>query len=222
MVCVPLASVTVAVATLVPDAKPAAAFLASSGEMEASILASLSLPTSAIHPRAVGAQRARLEDLPLVLAVLAELHGLAFGGEIDARQLVGIEGEQALVAQIVEALIEAGLDEAEDGVDVRVVRQLGVGAGAVGGIVADQELVRSCRLSCVTVTSSVGCVRPYGARSVALSSMVLSAVTEVRAETSDWRHPDRPPALSGCTSRHLPLARLSSTTSPLAFWILIS
>ena len=45
MVCVPLESVTVAVATLVPDAKPAAAFLASSGEMEASILASLSLLT---------------------------------------------------------------------------------------------------------------------------------------------------------------------------------
>ena len=79
--------------------------------MVRSILASLSLSTRPFDRRAVGAQRPRLQDLPFVLGVLAELDRLALGLQFDARQLVLIEGEQALVAQIVGPLVEAGLDE---------------------------------------------------------------------------------------------------------------
>ena len=68
------------------------------------------LADQAIDGGAIGAQGTRLDDLPLVLAVLAEFDGGTLGGEFDARELVGIEGEQALVAQVVGALIEAGLD----------------------------------------------------------------------------------------------------------------
>ena len=58
---------------------------------------------------AVGAQRARLDDLPFVLRVLAELDGLALGLQFHARQLVLVESQQALVAQVVRPLVEAGL-----------------------------------------------------------------------------------------------------------------
>ncbi len=56
--------------------------------------------------RAVGAQRLRLDDLPLIL-VAAELDVLLLGDQLDAAELVLVEGEQALVAQIVERLVEA-------------------------------------------------------------------------------------------------------------------
>ena len=101
----------------------------------------LELVDQGIHLRAVGAQRTRLEDLPLVLAVLAELDGRPFGLQLDARELIGIEGEQALVAQVVGGLVEAGLDEARHGEYARVAGELGVGAGTGGRVVADQQLV---------------------------------------------------------------------------------
>src|ERR1017187_8666653 len=68
----------------------------------------------AVHGRAIGTQGARLDDLPLVLPVLAEFDRRTFGGELNARQLFGIEGEQALVAQVVGTLIQAGLGETAD------------------------------------------------------------------------------------------------------------
>ena len=91
---------------------------------------------------AVGPQRARLEDLPLVLRVLAELDGLVFGGDLDAGEPLGIEGKQPLVAQIFGGLVEAGFVEAGDGVDTRVAIHAGESPTPGGGIITDQELLR--------------------------------------------------------------------------------
>src|ERR1017187_2235138 len=90
---------------------------------------------------AIGAQGTGLDDLPLVLAVFAEFHGRTLGGEFHAREFVGIEGEEALVAQVVGALVEAGLDGGGDGDHLAVIGQFGVGAGAVEGVVADQQAI---------------------------------------------------------------------------------
>ena len=100
-----------ATATFLPEPKPAAAFLASSSETRGVHLGVLQLADEFLHLRAVGAQRLRLQDLPVVLVVLAELDLVPLACSVHPRQLVGIEGEQPLVAQILVALVDARLDE---------------------------------------------------------------------------------------------------------------
>ena len=126
-------------ATGVPEANAEAAFLASSSESVEVHLGVLQLAEQLVHLQAVGAQRFGLHDLPLIL-VAAELDVLLLGDQLHAAELVLIEGEQALVAQIVERFVEAGLDVTRDREDARIAIQHGVGAAIGGRIVADLEL----------------------------------------------------------------------------------
>ena len=61
--------------------------------------------------------------------------------QLDAAELVLIESEQPLVAQIVDGLIQAGFHIAGHRKDARIAIQHGVGAAIVSGrIVADKQL----------------------------------------------------------------------------------
>src|SRR5207245_5841497 len=61
-----------------------------------------------IHLSAVGSQRLRPENLPLIL-VAAEFDDLLVGREFDAANFVGLKREQPLVAQIIHAFVQSGL-----------------------------------------------------------------------------------------------------------------
>ena len=61
-----------------------------------------------IHLSAVGSQRLRPENLPLIF-VAAEFNLLLVCGEFDAADFVGLEREQPLVAQIIHAFVQSGL-----------------------------------------------------------------------------------------------------------------
>jgi len=80
-------------------------------------------------------------------------------GELDARELVAIESQQALVAQIVGTFVEGALHGARDGEDAGIAGELGVGAGAGRRIVAisRRSVLPSLRM---TETSRSGWSRP--------------------------------------------------------------
>ena len=50
-----------------------------------------------LHGGVVGAQGARLHDLPLIAGVLSELNRLAFSLELDTGELVRVKGQQPLI-----------------------------------------------------------------------------------------------------------------------------
>ena len=89
---VPEGSVSFTVATGMPEANAAAAFLASSSESVRSIFASFSFAQHFVHLQAIGAQRLGFDDLPLIF-VAAEFDVLLFGDQLDAAELVLIEGQ---------------------------------------------------------------------------------------------------------------------------------
>ena len=133
--------------------------MASSSETVRIHLGVLQLADQLFHLQAVGAQRLGLHDLPLIL-VAAELDVLLLGDQLHAAELVLIESEQALVAQIVEGFVEAGLGVAGDGENPRIALQRGVGAAIGGRIVADAKLVDLAPFLVVMSTSVSGAFKP--------------------------------------------------------------
>ena len=67
--------------------------------MEVSICAFMQAAHEILHLSAVGAHRLGFQNLPLHGSGAAEFkRGLAGSGELDAADLVAVEGQQALVA----------------------------------------------------------------------------------------------------------------------------
>src|SRR5262249_53993041 len=95
-----------------------------------------------LHLRAIRAQRLGLEDLPFVLIVLTELDGLPLGLQFDARQLVGIERKQALVAQVFGGFVEARFRSARYAEYSRIVLELDERAAAGRSVIADEQVFR--------------------------------------------------------------------------------
>jgi len=89
----------------------------------------------------IGAGGLGLNDLPFLL-VAAELDVLFPGDELDLAELVEIESEQALVAEIVRRFVEAGLVVAGDGENATVAFELGKNGAARRSLVAEENLLR--------------------------------------------------------------------------------
>src|SRR5262249_40488184 len=67
---------------------------------------------------------------------------LAFGLQLDSRQLIGIKRKQPLVAEILGCLIEAGFHAAVHTKDSGVILQLNEGPTAGRRVVTDQQVFR--------------------------------------------------------------------------------
>src|SRR5262249_44489492 len=95
----------------------------------------LRLADEFFHLITIGAQRTRLENLPLVLARAAEFEARLAGGiQLNAAEFVLIEDQEMLLAQVFRLLVESRLDRAADGEEAIVAVELDVGS-ARGGIV---------------------------------------------------------------------------------------
>jgi hypothetical protein len=66
---------------------------------------------------------------------------LLFGEKLYAAELVGIESKEALIAEIVQGFVEAGLVVAGKGKDAGISSQCDVAAAARGHIISNQEFV---------------------------------------------------------------------------------
>ena len=139
--------------------KPADAFLASSGEMVASILASLSLLTSESTVRAIGAQRRGLRISHSFCPFLPNSTDCPLAVSSTRVSLSESKVSRRLSRRSLRLLSRLVLTKAEDGINMRVVGQLGVSAGVIG-------VSSPIRISLVLpsflpmVTSSAGWVRP--------------------------------------------------------------
>ena len=106
-------------------------------------------------PGAVGAQRLRLQDLPFVLVVLAELDGLPLACSSTRVSLSESKVSSRLSRRSSGRLVESRFHEAGDGEDPRVALQLGVRARPVG-VSSPISSLSVLPSFLVTVTSSVG------------------------------------------------------------------
>jgi hypothetical protein len=86
----------------------------------------------------VRAIRRGLLDLPAVLDA-GEADGLVFAGEVDAADGGGVDREQALVAEIGEAFVEAGLEVRRGSEEARITGEGDVGGIAGGRVVAEEQ-----------------------------------------------------------------------------------
>ena len=86
------------------DLLPARIGVAASGRVRGSKvhLRVFQLADQIVDQQGVGAHRLRFRDLPVALRVLAELDCRAFAGESYGSQLVLIESQKPLVAQVVD------------------------------------------------------------------------------------------------------------------------
>ena len=75
-----------------------------------------------------------------MIFIAAELDVLLFGNQLHAAELILIEREQPLIAQIVHGFIEAGLDVAGDSEHPRIAVQHGVRAAISRRVVTDLQL----------------------------------------------------------------------------------
>ena len=76
------------------------------------------------HLKPIGPKRFRLHDLPFVLRVLPQFHSLPLGNDLHAAQLLGIEGQQPLIAQILRRAIQTGLRTVGHREHTRILAQL--------------------------------------------------------------------------------------------------
>ena len=135
----PSAPVTLAIAVFCPPANAAAAAFADrSVRIHGRVL---QLANQFVHLEAVGAHRLGFQDLP-VGAGAAEFQR-RFPGDVElhAAELVLIEHQQMLLAQILGLLVERGLAEAGDGEQALVAVEHRVGIAFGGRILADAQRV---------------------------------------------------------------------------------
>ena len=92
-----------------------------------------------VRARAIRAHRRRQHQVPDPFRVFLERPTLALRFDFDPPDLVGIQGDRALVPQIEEALFERRLQVTGDGHEARIAGHLGIEPVAGGSLVAEQQ-----------------------------------------------------------------------------------